>query len=104
MPSILLIRMLAGNVVENHFCNFPHYNPPPPPPHHHHHHHHPPPPPPQDVSGQSGFLESADKCTTSSKPTHMIIDHEDIDDDNDDDIDDDKDYTTHTHDHRSQRL
>ena len=22
MPSILLIRMLAGKVVENHFCNF----------------------------------------------------------------------------------
>ena len=93
MPSILLNRMLAGKVVENHFCNFPHYhNPTPPPPHHHHlpppptphHHHPPPPPPPQDVSGQSDFLESADKCTTASKPTHMIIVRKDDDDDNDD--------------------
>ena len=103
MPSILLNRMLAGKVVENHFCNFPHYhNPTPPPPHHHHlpppptphHHHPPPPPPPQDVSGQSGFLESADKCTTASKPTHMIIVHKDVDGDTDDDIDDDNDCIT----------
>ena len=80
VPPILLT--LASKVVEKHSCNFPHYHHPPPPHHHHHHHHHLPPP--QDVSGQSGFLESADKCTTASKPTHTIIVHKDDDDDNDD--------------------